>query len=191
MNMVVCKGRALALVFLVMAIAGTGHPVAADQRHGELKKLFVQLQAAPEYSLAKIVEARIWQLWVHHDNPDVDQRMAVGMAAMTPGNLDRSLAAFDKVIELAPDFAEGWNKRATVHFMMGSYDASVNDIRRTLDLEPRHFGALSGLGLIFDAIGNTAAAVKVWEKALRVHPHMEGIRQRMNELKRELTGAPT
>jgi len=78
-----------------------------------------------------------------------------------------------------------------VHYLMGNYDASVNDIQKTLALEPRHFGALSGMGLIFDAVGNDAAAVRVWERALEVHPHMQGIVPRLKELKRELTGKPT
>ncbi len=166
-------------------------PAVADQSSPKLPALFKQLQssdAAPE--IARI-ETTIWQIWVHHGDTEVDRRMAIGIMDMTQGHLDRSLAAFDTVVELAPDFAEGWNKRATVHYMLGNYEASVNDIRRTLDLEPRHFGALSGLGLIFDAIGNGAAALKVWERALTIHPHMSGIRKRMRELKRELTGQPT
>lgn len=76
------------------------------------------------------------------------------------------------------------------NYMLSRLEASVCDIRRTRDLEPRHFGALSGLGLVFDASGNGEAAIKVWERALTIHPNMPTIRSRMNELKRELTGEP-
>jgi tetratricopeptide (TPR) repeat protein len=117
--------------------------------------------------------------------------MALGIVAASQGDLRRSLDYFDRVVRTAPDFAEGWNKRATVYYMMGDYTASVEDIRRTLALEPRHFGALSGMGLIYDAIGDTEAAVKVWEKALEIHPHMEGIRNRIRELRGRAKGNPT
>ena len=92
------------------------------------------------------------------------------------------------MVRAAPDFAEAWNKRATVHYLMGNFEASVADIRRTLALEPRHFGALSGMGLIYDAIGNQTAAMKVWEKALEIHPHLPGMKARIQELRAKAKG---
>ena len=166
-------------------------PAHADQTNAKLPSLFAGLKAAPGLPQAHAIEIEIWRIWMMHGNPEIDRRMASGVLDMNHGNLKRSLRAFDDVVADAPKFAEGWNKRATVYYMMGQYEASVRDIHRTLDLEPRHFGALSGLGLIFDAIGNGAAAIKVWERALAIHPHMPAIRHRMNELKRELTGKPT
>jgi tetratricopeptide (TPR) repeat protein len=91
-------------------------------------------------------------------------------------------------VRLDPNFAEGWNKRATVYYMMGDFDASVADIQKTLTLEPRHFGALSGLGLIYDALDKPAAAVKVWQKALEINPHMQSIRHRIEEIQAEEKG---
>ena len=117
--------------------------------------------------------------------------MAVGVLSMRSGALKKALAAFDKIVAIDPNFAEGWNKRATIYYMMGRYTASVNDIQRALYLEPRHFGALSGLGLIFDAIGKGDAALKVWKQALAIHPNMPKIRSRMLELNRQLTEPPT
>jgi len=163
---------------------------AADQTSDKLGGLFERLKTATDPAQAHDIETSIWKIWTFHGDPEVDRRMAIGILSMNHGQLDRSLAAFDKVVEMAPNFAEGWNKRATVHYMQGHYDASVSDIRRTLALEPRHFGALSGMGLIFDAVGNAAAAVRVWEEALTIHPNMIGIRQRMRELKGQLTGKP-
>lgn len=166
-------------------------PARADQKDRQLGELFRKLEQARELTQAQVIENRIWTIWRLHGDPKVDRNMAAGILSMQRGALKKSLAAFGRVVEMAPDFAEGWNKRATVHYMMGSYAASVNDIQRTLDLEPRHFGALSGLGLILDAVGKGEAAVKVWERALVIHPNMPEIRSRMQKLKRELTGPPT
>jgi tetratricopeptide (TPR) repeat protein len=103
----------------------------------------------------------------------------------------RALEYFDRLVEHAPGFAEGWNKRATVYYLMENYEASVLDIERTLELEPRHFGALSGLGMIYDAIGEPAAALRSFEAAVAINPHLDGARQRIEALRRELAGSPT
>ena len=92
---------------------------------------------------------------------------------------------------LEPDFAEAWNKRATVHYLMGDYVASVHDIQQTLALERRHFGALSGLGMIYEAIGRPSAALRSFEAALAINPHLDATRQRIEELRRELEGSRT
>jgi tetratricopeptide (TPR) repeat protein len=94
----------------------------------------------------------------------------------------------DRVTELEPDFAEGWNKRATILFMQGDYAASIEDIRRVLQLEPRHFGALSGLGLILERLGLKEQALEAFRRALEVHPQMLAIQLRVAELARELEG---
>jgi tetratricopeptide (TPR) repeat protein len=117
--------------------------------------------------------------------------MRQGTVAMSQGQLGRALERFDRIVDLAPEFAEGWNKRATVLYLMGDYQASVLDIQRTLELEPRHFGALSGLGLIYDAIEEPAAALRSFEAALEIHPHLVGTLQRIEELRRQLSGRRT
>lgn len=180
--------RTVALVVCAVLLA----PAAwADQKDSQLGGLFARLKAAPGLPQAQMIEAKIWRIWALHGNAEVDGRMAIGILNMNNGRFEESLAAFDDVVAKAPDFAEGWNKRATVHYLLGDFDASVRDIHRTLELEPRHFGALSGMGLIFDVLGNAEAAIKVWERALEIHPNMPGIRGRMDELKLELTGKPT
>jgi tetratricopeptide (TPR) repeat protein len=166
-------------------------PAGADQKSPALDALFKSLKTVASPAEAKPIEKAIWDLWHHKGVEAIDRTMALGIVAASQGELRRSLEYFDRVVRAAPDFAEGWNKRATVHYMMGDYTASVEDIRRTLALEPRHFGALSGMGLIYDALGDTEAAVKVWEKALEIHPHMEGIRDRIRELHGRAKGKPT
>ena len=116
--------------------------------------------------------------------------MAMGALAMRQGHLETAYQTFDHVVGIAPKFAEGWNKRATVNYMLERFDNSMRDIEQTLALEPRHFGALSGMGLIFDAIGNPKAAADAWEKALGVHPHIQGARQHIENLRHLQKGRP-
>jgi tetratricopeptide (TPR) repeat protein len=110
---------------------------------------------------------------------------------MAEGRYPVALDRFDRLVEQVPDFAEGWNKRATVYYLMGNYPASVLDIRRTLELEPRHFGALSGLGLIYDALDDPAAALRSFEAAVAIDPHLETAQERIKELRRQVGGRPT
>ncbi len=183
--------RRLHPLLLTLALLVLPTAAGADQKSPTLDALFQRLKTAASPEEAKPIENAIWDLWHHKGVEAVDHTMALGIVAASQGDLRRSLDYFDRVVRAAPDFAEGWNKRATVYYMMGDYTASVEDIRRTLALEPRHFGALSGMGLIYDALGDAEAAVKVWEKALEIHPHMEGIRNRIRELRGRAKGNPT
>ncbi|MCH7936047.1 MAG: tetratricopeptide repeat protein [Proteobacteria bacterium] len=175
---------------LVLALAVLALPVSAraDQTSPDLDGLFERLKTTSGVAETTAVEAAIWTIWLHRGTAEIDAAMALGIAAMNEGAYRRSLSTFDRMVRAAPDFAEAWNKRATVHYLMGDFDASVADIRRTLALEPRHFGALSGMGLIYDAIGNQTAAAKVWEKALEIHPNMPGMKARIQELRAKAKG---
>ncbi len=163
-------------------------PAVAGQGDARLDDLFALLKATTDEVQAHIIEQVIWRVWIENGTDAVDGPMADGITAMAGGDYARALASFETVVELAPNFAEGWNKRATVHFLMGNYDASVVDIERTLNLEPRHFGALSGLGLIYLDIGNDGAALKAFEGALAIHPHMPGARERVRTLRAKVKG---
>lgn len=163
----------------------------ADQTDPRLDPLFARLQVTRSPAEADAIERRIWEIWSESDDLRIGLLMQEGVAAMAQRLYRRALERFDRMIEAAPDFAEGWNKRATVHYLMGDFRASVLDIRRTLDLEPRHFGALSGLGLIYDALEAPAAALRSFEAALAINPHLDGTRRRVEALRRALAGRRT
>ncbi len=171
----------------VLTLPGAG---MADQTSDKLDDLFDRLKVSTNAFEAAAIEGLIWKVWIYRGVAEVDQNMTLGIVAMGEGDFEGSLSYFDRVVRGDPGFAEGWNKRATVYYLMGKFDASVADIRKTLALEPRHFGALSGMGLIYDALGKQAAAVKVWEKALEINPHMAGLRHRIEEIRAENKGNP-
>jgi tetratricopeptide (TPR) repeat protein len=107
---------------------------------------------------------------------------------MNAQDLATARSHLDTLVALEPDFAEAWNKRATVYFYQGEYERSLADISRVLALEPRHFGALNGLGMIFERTGRKAEALEAFRNALAIHPQMPAIQQRVDMLSRELEG---
>lgn len=183
------------LAALLLIASGLGPvapaPARADQTDARLDALFQRLKATTEEAEADGIEARIWQIWVRAGEGESARLMREGILAMSRRAYPEALARFDALVEHAPTFAEAWNKRATVHYLVGDYTASVADIVRTLELEPRHFGALSGLGLIYLELDEPAAALRSFEAALAINPHLEGARQQVEELRRSLSGRPT
>ena len=178
-------------LLLLMSGAGGAAVTLADQNDPRLGPLFMQLKAAPDAAAAKPVEAEIWRIWGETANPDSAALFARGVAAMNLGDGRTARAAFDLLVTREPDFAEGWNKRATLLYLLGDDDGSVADIQRTLALEPRHFGALSGLSLIFQRQNRPAQALQSLEAALAVNPLLPGGRARAKELKELTAGDPT
>ena len=130
----------------------------------------------------------IWFIWSRSPSAGASLMLRQGTQYMNEGKHEAAQANFDAVVELAPDFAEGWNKRATVRYLMGDYQGSIDDIKRTLALEERHFGALSGLGLIYDSLNEKEAAIDAFRAALEINPHMESIADRLKELVKEVEG---
>jgi tetratricopeptide (TPR) repeat protein len=183
--------RLMALLWSVAIAIGCMGPALADQQDFRLEGLFARLQTTSSRPEARAAQQQIWQIWIECDDSQADRLMQGGIQAMAAQQHGLALEYFDRLVERAPDFAEGWNKRATVHYLMDDYEASVLDIERTLELEPRHFGALSGLGMIYDAIGKPAAALRSFEAAVAINPHLDGTRQRIDELRRQLRGSPT
>lgn len=158
--------------------------VEADQRDKRLDTLFERLHTTENANEAKQITRQIWIVWRDIENEDVDTLMDEGIRDMMFERYDQALTTFSKVVKITPGYAEGWNKRATLLYLMGDYAGSVADIKRTLVLEPRHFGAWSGLGLIYLDLDNDEAALQAFEKALEVNPHLPGSRRNIENIKK-------
>jgi tetratricopeptide (TPR) repeat protein len=143
----------------------------ADQKDVRLPELFVRLKAASDVEAAQAIEAQIWTIWLQAGDPKIDALMSEGNEAIDAQKFGTALAKFSAIIAQRPDFAEGWNKRATVYYLMGDYAHSLEDIDRTLELEPRHIGALSGLGLVNLRMEREEAAADAFERVLNIDPH--------------------
>lgn len=161
-------------------------PAAADQRAQELDRLFERLQAAETMQAAERIEVRIWRHWFKAPTPEAQDRMDEGVRALAEQRYRAAVDHFTAAIEIAPDFAEAWNRRATTYYLMGRYTDSLADIRRVLELEPRHFGALAGRGLCLKKLRRPEAALKAFESALEIHPHMEKVQLEAIRLRHEL-----
>jgi tetratricopeptide (TPR) repeat protein len=176
-----------AVLVLVFALAlMTPAAAFADQKDPRLPELFDLLKKAPDPGAAQQVEGMIWALWYHSDNPEVLKLMNTGVTAMSESDFQMAIDSFKHVTEIAPDFAEGWNKLATVHYLTGDYQDSLDEIGHTLELEPRHFGALSGLGLVQVELDHTQQALDAFERALEVYPMMQGARMNAETLRKQL-----
>lgn len=175
----------LTLLFVMFA-----SPAMADQNDPRLGPLFEQLGTAPDFEAAHEVELHIWNIWSKAKTAGGGVLFRQGIQYMNDGENEKALINFNALVEIEPEFAEGWNKRATLRYAMGNYDGSVEDIQRTLTLEEHHFGALAGLGLIYDALDQKGAALKAFRAALEIHPNMETIRRRAEELADEIEGIP-
>lgn len=180
--------RLLAIGIVAASVMASGHPAAADQNDPRLDELFAALKSTQDGRQAHEIEQMIWFIWSRAPSAGASLMLRQGTEYMNEGKYEMARSNFDAVVELAPEFAEGWNKRATVHYLMDDYDGSIEDIKHTLALEKRHFGALSGLGLIYDALNEKKAALEAFRAALAINPHMESIRDRATELAKEVEG---
>jgi tetratricopeptide (TPR) repeat protein len=156
-----------------------------------LDTLFSKLQTATDPVAIQSLEAAIWEQWIVV--PDGPQRelMMRGIAEMQQRQLKQSVETFSKLIEIAPDLSEAWNKRATAHWLLGNFPASLDDICETVKREPRHFGAYSGLGMIRAEMGEYPRAVAAFELAKKYNPHIVGIDDEIARLKAMGGDAPS
>ena len=152
-----------------------------------LDGLFEQLQE-DEPSNFERIEHNIWREWRRSGSDSVDFLLERGMDAMSGGDLMDAVEHFTAAIDRAPDFAEAWNMRATTFFMMDKYGLSVFDIQETLRLNPRHFGALGGFGMILERTERPKQAIEVYKKLLKVHPHNEDAKVAVARLSELLQG---
>jgi len=170
--MIALRACLAALLGLMLAVNALAQNAGSGTM---LDTLFTKLQSATDPSAIKSLEAAIWEQWVMV--PDMSQRalMMRGIAEMQQQELKASIETFTRLIEVAPDLSEAWNKRATAHWLMGNFPASLADICETVKREPRHFGAYSGLGMIRAEMGEYARAVAAFELARKWNPHIAGI----------------
>src|SRR5258708_17170028 len=161
--------------------------VGADRTRG-LDFLFGALKAAPDEASAKHVEARIWALWMQTPSDTAALLMTRAKAAMDTQNIDVALKLLDSVVKLRPDYVEGWNRRATLYYLKNDYVHSMEDIQQVLAREPRHFGALAGLGMIMQDIGDDKRALDAFRKALAVNPYLEKVPELVKTLSEKVEG---
>ena len=154
-----------------------------------LDELFAELADSEGSRAGRALEVAILERLHESGSDTVDLLLSWAMKFMEEKEYPRALDVLDQVVMLKPDFAEGWNKRATVYYLLDDYGSSLADIRRTLALEPRHFGALSGLGFILDETGKKEQAIEVFQKALAINPQLTKIREAVERLEKETAGS--
>ena len=151
-----------------------------------LDTLFVELEKAPSLAEAQRVERIIWAKWHWHKIPRLSQKLRLGTTYLQEKNFKKALYIFNNIIKEAPAFSEAYNKRATAYFLMKKYEKSLMDIKATLTLEPRHFGALSGMGLIFMTHGDFQRALVAFTAVLKIYPFSISAAANMKIIEREL-----
>jgi tetratricopeptide (TPR) repeat protein len=157
-------------------------------RTRNLDFLFEALKIAPDDASAKAVEDRIWALWLASGSDTANLLMSRVKSAIEAQNLDLALKVLDAIVALKPDYIEAWNRRATIYYMKKDFGRSLDDIRQVLAREPRHFGAMSGLGMILQEFGDDKHALEVLRRALAVHPHLKNIPDMVKTLTEKVEG---
>ena len=161
----------LKVISIIIFLFLSTNNVKADQNDPRLNNLFKKLNNTENQQEISDIIKDIWDIWYEVDDPKVIEYFEKGIQAMRIRNYPLAVRFFNNLIEEDPNFAEAWNKRATVYFMMGDFDKSMQDIIKTLELEPRHFGALDGMGLIFIHQGQYQQAIDVYDKMLEIFPY--------------------
>jgi len=159
----------------------------AENRKVELDKLFAQLKNTKNLPAAQIVENKIQEIWSVHPSDDrrgfrLTELLRQGSVLINRGELNKAYNLFSKIIEVEPDWAEAWNKRATVLYLMNEYHSSLADIKITLALEPRHFGALSGQALNYIELQQYEKAIQSYKAAQKIYPVLDSAKKMIPEL---------
>lgn len=174
------------LALILALLAGLALPAHAEEE-SELDGLFEALKAVDATNWERI-EDRIWALWSRSGSAALDLLLDRGREALAGDDLEAAIEHLTALTDAAPDFAEGWNARATAYYQAGLVGPALADIARTLALEPRHFGALTGLGLILEETGDAEGAIRAYKAALAIHPHRPDLRKAIERLEDELQG---
>jgi len=186
---------ALALLALLPARAAEpplvpANPTELERRAVRLEALFARLANTNDADEADTIVEEIWRVWLQSGRPEIDALMQQALALLQAGEAQAAMPVLDSIVERAPDWAEGWNKRATVLYVLDEYDRSLADIDKVLALEPRHFGALAGRGLIHIAKENYRAALDDYRRARAVNPFLQGAAAMIPALERRIGERP-
>ena len=157
---------------------------SAEMRSERLDQLFARLHRATSEDDMQAAEQDIWALWMAADSPTAEVLLQQATKAMNEGAPEQSLNILNRLIGAYPDYTEAWNKRATLYFLMGNYQASLADIDKVLDLEPRHFGALAGKGMILQRQKKYGPALDAFKQALAINPGLESVKAAIKDLQR-------
>lgn len=191
-SFLIAIGVTLSLIVPAFAAgpASSGVPVKSLDKTDKqrLDELFIDLKKAANDKAAARVASRIWDSWNNSGSASIDLMMRWAKKAMVEQKFDVALDFLDQVVTMKPDYAEGWNQRATTHFMMHNFAKSMADIEKTLELEPRHFGALSGMGQILKARGDKELALAAFLDVLSIYPMMRNIQNEVSTLSEEMAG---
>jgi tetratricopeptide (TPR) repeat protein len=186
--------NALRVALFCACVQVAGEPAVAQQsgsaadassvsnREQELDALFATLRDKSSDAAASRAEQLIWSLWMKSDLAENEQRLAAATNAMGGGDFRLAEEILTKLVASQPAYSEAWNKRATLYYLMGKYDESLSDIVKTLDIEPRHFGALSGRGMILMKQGKMKEALAAYREAQAINPHMPGVAAAVQQL---------
>ncbi|MBD3764660.1 MAG: tetratricopeptide repeat protein [Rhodobacterales bacterium] len=182
------KARGLLHNLVVASLATFFSVQAGLAQTPALDDLFGQLAAAPDARAAARIERQIWDEWSKSGSAAMDLLLQRGREALGAGDTTQAIEHLTALTDHAPDFAEGWNARAAAYFQAGEYGPSVADIARTLALNPRHFGALAGLGAIYEQLDRPEQALRAYRAALAIHPWLQGVLDAVERLETETGG---
>ena len=163
-------------------------PAPEAMRKHMLDGLFDHLRNAGDEGDAQRIAASIERIWLQSDSDTANLLMQRAMVSMQAENYPLALSLFDKLVALEPDWAEAWNQRATTRFLTGDTDGAMADINRVIKLEPRHFGAMTGMGMILQGAGLEKSALEIFKKALGIYPLEPNIQKLVEKLTREIEG---
>ena len=188
-KMKTARKAALLILAGFLSVSQPFHSASADQSDPTLAILFDNLKELSDPGDINRITSEIWSRWSTHATDDaLTKRLNRGVIMMNQGDYVHAEALFTDIIEDDPAFSEAWNKRATLYFLTGRFDKSRFDIAQTLAIEPRHFGALAGLGLIELHLGNDEAALQAYQAAIDINPHMSEVTGIIEKLQEKLRG---
>ena len=176
----------LQFIGLLLTSLLASSPAFSDQSDSRLDLLFAVLKQTENPATIQNTENKIWRIWLQHPNADVELLMELGTQRMNSQRYPEALAVFSQITESFPNYAEAWNKRATLYYVVGNLEASVSDIEKTLALEPRHFGALSGLGIVYIQREELSKAKQAFEALIKVHPNSPNAQQNLEFVTEQL-----